>query len=101
MNEEMRKEFERKMSELGFGEYNKHDFDVDEETGDYFDQDLNAMKVGFLIGWQASREAMKPIKLPEATRASTFFGGRTQTSMYIKECEVISAIESAGHKVAP
>ena len=96
MSEEMRKEFEE-----WFSSYcNERGFNYSFATllnGEYASwPEHNAY-----VGWQASREAMKPIKLPEATSASTFFGGRTQTSMYIKECEVISAIESAGYKVAP
>ena len=94
MNEEMRKEFEDKMLIFGFGEY-QNDFSIDEETGDYINHDLNAMKDGFLIGWKASREAMRPIKLPvrmKNTEAAECY----YYNDAIDECK--DAIEQAGYK---
>ena len=46
------------------------------------------------VGWQASREAMKPIKLPDAT-FETPSGDNA-----LREDAVIGAIYAAGYKVA-
>ena len=59
-----REEFEKEMQTFGFGEY-ENDFKINEETGEYIIQDLNAMLAGFKIGWKASRESMKAIKFPD------------------------------------
>lgn len=53
-----REEFEKEMQKFGFGEY-ENDFKINEETGEYIIQDLNAMLAGFKIGWKASCESMK------------------------------------------
>ncbi len=53
-----REDFEKEMQTFGFGEC-ENDFKINEETGEYIIQDLNAMLAGFKIGWKASRESMK------------------------------------------
>ena len=90
MNEEMRKEFEEWFS----GYCNERGFNYSFETllnGEYARwPERNAF-----LGWQASREAMKPIKLPDAT-FETPSGDNA-----LREDAVIAAIYAAGYKVAP
>ena len=58
----------------------------------------------FSVGWQASREAMKPIKLPKETDTAQCKSMEKEIlydgiNYGIKQCK--EAIESAGYKVAP
>ena len=87
MNEEMRKEFEE-----WFSSYcNERGFNYSFATllnGEYASwPEHNAF-----LGWQASREAMKPIKLPDAT-----FETPSGDSAF-REDAVIEAIQQAGYK---
>ena len=90
MNEEMRKEFEE-----WFSSYcNERGFNYSFATllnGEYAScQERNAF-----LGWQASREAMKPIKLPvkmKNTEAAECY----YYNDAIDECK--EAIEQAGYK---
>ena len=95
-----REEFEKEMQTFGFGEC-ENDFKINEETGEYIIQDLNAMLAGFKIGWKASRESMKAIKLPNAIKADNrLLGDNEYCSGYnqaIRDCE--KQITSAGYKV--
>lgn len=95
-----REEFEKEMQTFGFGEY-ENDFKINEETGEYIIQDLNAMLAGFKIGWKASHESMKAIKLPNAIKADNrLLGDNEYCSGYnqaIRDCE--KQIASAGYKV--
>ena len=81
MNEEMRKEFEEW-------------FSVSKISYFYGYSHKKAMQ----IAWQASREAMKPIKLPKTMKNT-----QEQSCYYyndaIGECK--EAIQQAGYKVAP
>ena len=90
MNEEMRKEFEGwwvdycktrnlmcNISTLTTGEY----------------ESIHTRTAWF--GWKASREAMKPIKLPDATFETP------SGDSALREDAVYEAIESAGYKVVP
>ena len=83
MNEEMRKEFED-WYKLTLISESKCSHKEREALFDY----------SFMV-WQASREAMKPIKLPDAT-FETPSGGNA-----LREDAVIDAIYAAGYKVAP
>ena len=90
MNEEMRKEFE-----VWFSSYcNERGFNYSFATllnGEYASwPERNAF-----LGWQASREAMKSIKLPDAT-FETPSGDNA-----LREDAVIAAIYAAGYKVTP
>ena len=89
MNEEMRKEFEE-----WFSSYcNERGFNYSFATllnGEYASwPEHNAF-----LGWQASREAMKPIKLPDAP-----FETPSGDSAFLEDA-VIEAIQQAGYKVA-
>ena len=83
MNEEMRKEFEvfyiRKYGSLST----------------YKDDYVSGHTKEHWRTWQASREAMRPIKLPDATFETP------SGDSALREDAVLSAIESAGYKVAP
>ena len=90
MNEDMRKEFEEWIIS------NKNNIDVPNfimknDNGAYVDPHTALL----FIGWQASREAMRPIKLPDATFETP------SGDSALREDAVLSAIESAGYKVAP
>ena len=92
MNEEMRKEFEVWWSsycdDLGFN----YSF-ATLLNGEY----ANWPEHNAWIGWQASREAMKPIELPK--KYLTVIDNECYYyNAAIEECE--SAIEQAGYKVA-
>ena len=82
MNEEMRKEFE---------EWCKQQWFVNLETKNdvYISSKTNIL----WLAWKASREAMKPIKLPDAT-----FETPSGDSAF-REDAVIEAIQQAGYKV--
>ena len=82
MNEEMRKEFE---------EWCKQQWFVNLETKNdvYISSKTNIL----WLAWQASREAMKPIKLPMWCVTSD------GPSKYLLQYEVIEAIQQAGYKV--
>ena len=90
MNEEMRKEFEEwiiKSNATG----RVPNFIMKNDNGAYID-----LQTSDLWGsWNASREAMKPIKLPDAT-FETPSGDNA-----LREDAVIDAIYAAGYKVAP
>lgn len=83
MNEEMRKEFE----EWYVGKYGSiaicHGYYTSDHAIERWEQ------------WQVSREAMKPINLPDAT-FETPSGDNA-----LREDAVIDAIYAAGYKVAP
>ncbi len=89
MNEEMRKEFEVwiiKSNATG----RVPNFIMKNDNGAYIDPQTSYL----WISWQASREAMKPIKLPDAT-FETPSGDNA-----LREDAVIDAIYAAGYKVA-
>ena len=93
MNEEMRKEFEE-----WFSSYcNERGFNYSFATllnGEYASwPEHNAF-----LGWQASREAMKSIKLPTKMK-NTEAAECYYYNDAIDECK--EAIEQAGYKVAP
>ena len=86
MNEEMRKEFEVWADSIGLCQV---DLIIDLEK--YMDGNVElAWKA-----WQASREATKPIKLPDAS-FETPSGDNA-----LREDAVIDAIYAAGYKVVP
>ena len=86
MNEEqMRKEFEEWFSSVGFS------IESIKATKEQFDA-FNSYSWQI---WQASRQAMKPIKLPMWCMTSE------GPSKYLLQYEVIEAIQQAGYKVAP
>ena len=90
MNEEMRKEFEKwwigycKNRHLGYSL-------ATSITGKY----ENDMTETAWTGWRVAREAMKPIKLPDATFETP------SGDSALREDAVIAAIYAAGYKVAP
>ena len=93
MNEEMRKEFEEWIISN-----NKStaipNFIMKNDNGIYIDHNTALL----WIGWQASREAMKPIKLPK--KFLTVIDNECHYyNTAIEECE--NAIQQAGYKVAP
>ena len=93
MNEEMRKEFEEwiiKSNATG----RVPNFIMKNESGTYIDPQT----ADLWPAWQASREAMKPIKLPvkmKNTEAAECY----YYNDAIDECK--EAIEQAGYKVEP
>ena len=90
MNEEMRKEFEEwiiKSNATG----RVPNFIMKNESGTYIDPQT----ADLWLAWQASREAMKPIKLPMWCMTSD------GPSKYLLQYEVIEAIQQAGYKVSP
>ena len=94
MNEEMRKEFE----EWIISNNNNIDvpnFIMKNDNRAYVDPHTALL----WIGWQASREAMKPITLP-VSKEIYHMAQHGMTNMIDLE-DTISAIESAGYKVAP
>ena len=90
MNEEMRKEFEAWVISN-----NKHinvpNFIMRNDNGTYVDPHTALL----WIGWQASREAMKPIRLPDTTFETP------SGDSALREVGVLDAIHAAGYKVAP
>ena len=97
MNKEMRKEFERFMFDfLGVDVGGNRGITPSGHDGYVFEDDDSTMvcTVSWL-SWKASREAMKPIKLPDAT-FETPSGDNA-----LREDAVIDAIYAAGYKVAP
>ena len=91
MNEEMRKEFEEWAV--------SHQYTIRPAVtncGVIIDEKYGHHSVQIAWeSWQASREAMKPIKLPDATFETP------SGDSALREDAVLSAIESAGYKVAP
>ena len=88
MNEEMRKEFEEwiiKSNATG----RVPNFIMKNESGTYIDPKT----ADLWLAWQASREAMNPIKLPMWCMTSD------GPSKYLLQYEVIEAIQQAGYKV--
>ena len=92
MNEEMRKEFEAwiiKSNATGI----VPNFIMKNDNGAYTDPQTSDL----WISWQASREAMKPIKLPTKMKNT-----QEQSCYYyndaIDECK--EAIQQSGYKVA-
>lgn len=86
MNEEMRKEFES-WYKLTLISESKCSYKEREALFDY----------SFMV-WQASREAMRPIRLPIKMKNTE------STECYYHNCAIDDckeAIERAGHKVAP
>ena len=104
MNEEMRKEFERLvvsgdlLPDLFVNRIcyaNRVKMVSDCFNGVTYNNDVLQLSFeAFSAGYQASHEAMKPIKLPTAT-FETPSGDNA-----LREDAVICAIESAGYKVA-
>ena len=95
MNEEMREDFEEWVVEycnkINYSMKNK----ATKRNGDYY----ALMWVDSAwIGWQASREAMKPIKLPTKMK-NTESSECYYYNDAIDECK--EAIEQAGYKVEP
>ena len=91
MNEEMRKEFEEwiiKSNATG----RVPNFIMKNDNGAYIDPQTSYL----WISWQASREAMKPIRLPKTMKNT-----QEQSCYYyndaIYECK--EAIQQAGYKV--
>ena len=98
MNEEMRKEFERFMFDfLGVDVGGNRGITPSGHDGYVFEDDDSTMvcTVSWL-SWKASREAMKPIKLPKIMKNT-----QEQSCYYyndaINECK--EAIQQAGYKV--
>lgn len=83
MNEEMQKEFE-KFYIRKYGSLSTY-------QGDY----VSGHTKEHWHTWQASREAMKPIKLPDATFETP------SGDSALREDDVFNAIYAAGYKVAP
>ena len=99
MNEEMRKEFEKWIISNN-NNIAVPNFIMKNDNGAYVDP-YTAM---LWEAWKASREAMKPIKLPDFINPEVDDRGLSLREMAIhmdvlKECR--QAIESAGYKVAP
>ena len=103
MNEEMRKEFAEALLNLGIDlrkfklKENSDQSVVNGISQDYYDNgdhDDSAIISSLWYIWQASREAMKPIKLPDAI-FETPSGDNA-----LREDAVIDAIYAAGYKVA-
>lgn len=93
MNEEMRKEFEAwiiKSNATGI----VPNFIMKNDNGAYVDPKTSDL----WFSWKASREAMKPIKLPKTMKNT-----QEQSCYYyndaVDECK--EAIQQAGYKVAP
>lgn len=84
MNEEMRKEFEYFCERESIDPVN-----MLFREGEYVDNQIHLA----WAAWQASREAMRPIKLPDAT-----FETPSGDSAF-REDVVIDAIYAAGYKV--
>ena len=91
MNEEMRKEFESwiiKSNATG----RVPNFIIKNDNGAYIDPKTSDL----WLSWQASREAMKPIKLPKKMKNT-----QEQSCYYyndaVDECK--EAIQQAGYKV--
>ena len=93
MNEEMRKEFEKRFSSYCDARGFNYSF-ATLLNGEY----ARWPEHNAFLGWQASREAMKPIELPvkmKNTEAAECY----YYNDAIDECK--EAIEQAGYKVAP
>ncbi len=91
MNEEMRKEFEEwiiKSNATG----RVPNFIMKNENGTYIDQQT----ADLWLAWKASREAMKPIKLPAASTGQWAMHKQSRNDA-IDECK--EAIQQAGYKV--
>ena len=89
MNEEMRKEFKEWIIKSNIAG-RAPSFIMKNENGTYIDPQA----VYLWLAWQASREAMKPIKLPMWCVTSD------GPSKYLLQYEVIEAIQQAGYKAA-
>jgi hypothetical protein len=91
MNEEMRKEFEEWIIKSNIAG-SVPSFIMKNENGTYIDPQA----VYLWFAWQASREAMKPIKLPKLMKNT-----QEQSCYYyndaIEECK--ESIQQAGYKV--
>ena len=88
MSEEMREGFEE------FCKLNLFvSLDVDGD-GNFSNRETKDKFILWRLAWKASREAMKPIKLPDAT-----FETPSGDSAF-REYAVIEAIQQAGYKVA-
>ena len=98
MNEEMRKEFERFMFDfLGIDVGGNRGTTPSGHDGQVFSDDNSTMVCTVAwLSWQASREAMKPIKLPKTMKNT-----QEQSCYYyndaIDECKEV--IQQAGYKV--
>ena len=95
MNEEMRKEFEEFIFNfLGVNVSENRGITPSRYDGYVFeDDDYTKLCTVAWFSWQASRESMKPIKLPDAT-----FETPSGDSAF-REDAVIDAIQQAGYKV--
>ena len=98
MSEEMRKEFEAWIIKSN-ATWRVPNFIMKNDNGAYIDPKTSDL----WISWQASREAMKPIKLPEETDTSTCKSIEKEIlhdgiNYGIQQCR--EAIKQAGYKVA-
>lgn len=116
MNEEMRKEFAEALLNLGIDlrkfklKENSDQSVVNGIAQDYYDNgdhDDSAIISSLWYIWQASREAMKPIKLPDFNvfiHSDCWFDGESEHVMEdfdVNECRnfLVEAIKQAGYKV--
>lgn len=106
MSEEMRKEFEKFIFDFLGKDVSENRSKTPNGIDGYVfdDDDSTALCTMCWMSWQASREAMRPIMLPDdvdTTQCKTiekeiFYDG---VNYGIKKCK--DAIEQAGYKVAP
>ena len=103
MNEEMRKEFESwiiKSNATG----RVPNFIMKNDNGAYIDPKTSDL----WISWQASREALKPIKLPDIDSfrfIEEYWDGENETTENVfyedsYKSDLVAAIQKAGYKVA-
>lgn len=90
MNEEMRKEFEVWILSSDYNNSVNPSIISKNKDGSYESETAQA----WWCAWKASREAMKPIKLPDATFETPSGDGA------FREDAVIEAIQQAGYEVA-
>ena len=105
MSEEMRKEFERFMFDfLGVDVGGNRGITPSGHDGYVFEDDDSTMVCTVAwLSWNASREAMKPIKLPKETDTDTCKSIEKEIlhdgiNYGIQQCK--EAIQQAGYKVA-
>ena len=106
MNEEMRKEFEKFIFDFLGKDVASYSSQTPNGIDGYvfYDDDSTAVVTIAWLAWQASREAMKPIKLPKEVDANQCKTMEKEIlydgiNYGIKQCK--EAIEQAGYKVAP
>jgi len=102
MNEEMRKEFEEWNMKSNATRVTPN-FIMKDETSEYIDPQTTAL----WEAWQASREAMKPIKLPDIDSfrfIEEYWDGENETTENVfyedsYTSDLVAAIKKAGYKV--